>query len=710
MLSKLGANLDIGAQILIRKDVLMSSTPDIHLCIQQPEGYVHSLGLLDQARYFRYQFRRLGVHVSVSKNRLRYDAINFVFGAHLGFEATQTDSHACIFVNLEQLGEGGAPVSADYLRLLSSAAVVDYHAANCSAYAARPDEVPVLPLLYAPYLKPTRAIPLEERTIDLLFFGSVNERRRAWLERIEAQGLSVAVFDGPLYGPERDEFIKQAKAVINMHFYATSRFEQARVAHCLSLGTPVISERAPHTDVNPPFDEAVFWLEDAQLEGFFQREFGTPTFFERARLALARFEQADPAQVYADLLVAACKIAHSHHQRRAAGSWSPPCIQLGAGSAYRPGWLNLDAQASQEPDWQLDLTEALALPLSSKTIQQGQVALAEATVDVIQAGRLALDESKLAVLLCNALGLLQVGGEFQFELPSSDQTLPECLVRACSEHFWALDWFEHRFELLVNELLDIEGRRCEPEQARFSRLVLRKVETSLRERTVARTRQTTLRLPSDDVAAAYRLLPTTTAAASQANAEQRKFKWSILVPSLPARRELRQRLLDILEPQVARFPDVELLVLEDNRSRQYGPKLQAMIDIAQGEYVNFVDDDDVISERYVETIYPLLTGVDCVGFSAQISIEGGPFKSVFYSIKNQIWKDAPEGYYRNPQHLTPIRRELVLQVPWVGHYGADRTWSHKMAAKGLLKTENVTDAVLYTYYATQKENREGVWR
>ena len=32
------------------------------------------------------------------------------------------------------------------------------------------------------------------------------------------------------------------------------------------------------------------------------------------------------------------------------------------------------------------------------------------------------------------------------------------------------------------------------------------------------------------------------------------------------------------------------------------------------------------------------------------------------------------------------------------------------AAKGLLKTENVTDEVLYTYYATQKENREGVWR
>lgn len=57
----------------------MEKLPDIHLCIQQPPGYVHSLGLLDQARYFRYQFRRLGVNVSISKNRLRYDAVNIIF-------------------------------------------------------------------------------------------------------------------------------------------------------------------------------------------------------------------------------------------------------------------------------------------------------------------------------------------------------------------------------------------------------------------------------------------------------------------------------------------------------------------------------------------------------------------------------------------------------------------------------------------------------
>ena len=103
-------------------------------------------------------------------------------------------------------------------------------------------------MVFAPYLQGDHAVPLEERPIDLLFFGSINPRRRALLDRIEALGLQVAMFDSPLYGPERDAFIAQAKAVVNMHFYPSSRFEQVRVSHCLSLGTPVISERTcrPH--------------------------------------------------------------------------------------------------------------------------------------------------------------------------------------------------------------------------------------------------------------------------------------------------------------------------------------------------------------------------------------------------------------------------------------------------------------------------------
>lgn len=78
----------------------------VHLCIIQPLGYVHSLGFLDQARYLRYQFRRFGVDVTIAKNRLKHGAVNVVLGAHLGFDPELRKRYACIFFNLEQMGEG----------------------------------------------------------------------------------------------------------------------------------------------------------------------------------------------------------------------------------------------------------------------------------------------------------------------------------------------------------------------------------------------------------------------------------------------------------------------------------------------------------------------------------------------------------------------------------------------------------------------------
>ena len=400
----------------------MSQHPNIHLCIQQPAGYVHSLGLLDQARYFRYQFRRLGLSVTLAKNRLRHDAVNFVFGAHLGFDAAQRERHACIFVNLEQLGVGGAKVSAAYLKLLATSAVVDYNEENRAAYAADVNDVPVVPLLHAPYLKPEQTIPLEDRPIDLLFIGSMNERRRAWLDRIEALGLSVAMFDGPLYGPERDQFILQAKAVVNAHFYESSRFEQARVAHCLSLGTPVIAERTARTQPHAAFEDCVLWLEGEQLEQFFSDDFGTPEFFDASREALQRFKQADPIEDYADLVGFAAGFCKTHHARRSSAPWRPQRINLGSGKDYKPGWLNLDVLPRTEPDLVLDLGTPQAWPLAAHSALGGPVSLAAGSVQLIHANNVLEHVPDLPQLMGNCLELLETGGTLEIEVPYEKST------------------------------------------------------------------------------------------------------------------------------------------------------------------------------------------------------------------------------------------------------------------------------------------------
>ena len=115
--------------------------------------------------------------MTITKNRLREDAVNFVFGAHLGFPAEWQRRHAGIFVNLEQLGESGAAVSSEYMQLLRHSAVVDYVTSNVATYSGDPTEVPIEPFLNAPYLDDGTALPIEQRPIDLLFFGSTRSLR-----------------------------------------------------------------------------------------------------------------------------------------------------------------------------------------------------------------------------------------------------------------------------------------------------------------------------------------------------------------------------------------------------------------------------------------------------------------------------------------------------------------------------------------------------
>jgi len=492
----------------------MSQLPDIHLCIVQPLGYVHSLGFVDPARYFRYQFRRFGARVTMAKNRLRHGAVNFVFGAHLGFDAALRERHACVFVNLEQLGEGGASVSAAYLKLLAGSAVVDYDAENLSAYAGDPDSVPVVPILHAPYLAGDEPLPLAERPIDLLFIGSMNPRRRALIDRIEAQGVQVAMFDSALYGPERDHFIAQARAVLNIHFYESSRFEQVRVSHCLSLGTPVISERGAACRPHPAFEPGVHWFDEWSIERTIAVFKDSAAFAETSQEALERFREADPVEAYADLLAFAAGFGGAHHERRPQGAWRPTRIHIGSGKDYKPGWLNVDVQARAEPDLVLDLSQPLQLPLQALSETAGPVELAEGQVEQVFANNVLEHVGDLPRLMTQVLQLLRVGGRLVIEVPYEHAPTAwqdPTHVRAMNENswlyycdwFWYLGWFEHRFAVQASSYLDLELKEAPRERAAFMRATLEKMTTTPRERMIARTMSPTLDVADDALDAAW---------------------------------------------------------------------------------------------------------------------------------------------------------------------------------------------------------------
>ena len=62
-----------------------------------------------------------GLPVSLARQQLRPDAVNFVFGVQYGFDAAAAAGHACVLVNTVPLKPGGLEMPPAALRLLDPA-------------------------------------------------------------------------------------------------------------------------------------------------------------------------------------------------------------------------------------------------------------------------------------------------------------------------------------------------------------------------------------------------------------------------------------------------------------------------------------------------------------------------------------------------------------------------------------------------------------
>ncbi len=473
--------------------------PTVHLCIIQPAGYMHSLGLLDAALYFRHELRQIGAEVTIAKNRLRHDAPNLVFGAHLGFDPALARTFCCIFVNLEQLGAGGSQMPPAYLDLLRMSRVIDYDAGNPRAYDQRAEDVPLISFGYAPFVGPVKsALPLDKRPFDLLFFGSMNARRSQLIERIERTGRTVVTFDAPVYGPERDAFIVQARAVLNCHHYDSALFEQVRAFQVLSLGTPLVSERTERTHPGDAYQASVSWFTIDSLEEFFTNDYPTPDFASRAASQLKEFQNFNPLHEYVHVL----EFARAAFATDRSISQPPPnpqrLLHIGSGKDYRPGWLNVDILDSAQPDIRIDLSQPQVWPSTFISPFWGEVCLQAGASDLIYANNVLEHVTELAAMMRNCLDLLRVGGLMVIEVPYEESLgawQDPTHVRAMNENswlyytdwFWYLGWFEHRFKIYQFRWLDAKLAQCEKSAAAFMSVTLEKVPTTVAERMTART-------------------------------------------------------------------------------------------------------------------------------------------------------------------------------------------------------------------------------
>jgi hypothetical protein len=174
-------------------------------------------------------------------------------------------------------------------------------------------------------------------------------------------------------------------------------------------------------------------------------------------------------------------------------------------------------------------------------------------------------------------------------------------------------------------------------------------------------------------------------------------KWSILILTQPGREQFLARLHAVLRPQLEAHSDVKLTIHSFDRSKDLGTNRQGMIERAEGEFISWIDDDDLVPANYVSTIYPLLDGVDYVGFQLQMYIDGVKQKPTFHSLRYKEWTGDEQGWYRDISHLNPIRRKLALTIPMSGGNGEDSRWADGLRKLGIVKKEHYVDAVMYLY-------------
>lgn len=172
-------------------------------------------------------------------------------------------------------------------------------------------------------------------------------------------------------------------------------------------------------------------------------------------------------------------------------------------------------------------------------------------------------------------------------------------------------------------------------------------------------------------------------------------KLSILICTVPNRKKELDRLLKVLEVQMV--PEVEVLTFSDNFEWSIGEKRNELVKDASGEYVAFIDDDDLVSYDYISSILKATKdNPDVIGITGIITTNGKNPKKFIHSATVKEWCEKDGIYYRCPNHLNPVKRSLAIQVPFPSKcYGEDKDYSLKLLP--LLNTEIEINHPIYFY-------------
>ncbi|TDJ00300.1 MAG: hypothetical protein E2O76_05380 [Caldithrix sp.] len=190
----------------------------------------------------KFGLEDLGFEV-VCGNGLQKKCTNLILGYHFLKGKKLPPGYDCIIYQLEELDENGSLPLAVIETLRSPGAIVwDFSEQNIDFLAERGIEAVCKPIGFHP--KMLRIQHRKEKDVDVLFYGSRNDRRLKILKELHGKFKLKPLFG--VYGDERDHWIERSKIVVSIYYYETKYFDDVRMSYLLNNKVFTIVENTPH--------------------------------------------------------------------------------------------------------------------------------------------------------------------------------------------------------------------------------------------------------------------------------------------------------------------------------------------------------------------------------------------------------------------------------------------------------------------------------
>ena len=172
-------------------------------------------------------------------------------------------------------------------------------------------------------------------------------------------------------------------------------------------------------------------------------------------------------------------------------------------------------------------------------------------------------------------------------------------------------------------------------------------------------------------------------------------KLTIAIPSLPNRMKMfLAPLYAKLMSQIGDQKDIEVLSIMDNKTMSVGKKRTRLFGIANGRYTCIIDDDDDVTDDFVETMREKITNdlnVDVICYNQEANMNG-----TTWIVKTSLDHDKTHPYdqMKVDQNGVPVP---CLRPPW--HWCA---WKTDFAKKIPFGDSNTQEDTVFVIQAIQQ--------